>query len=122
MGIEKESQTENNYFQQSQSPKKNILIQPRVEMENSSKIKSPERKKAEKMTKNTTTVQNGNNTLSPERMLKLLEQAQITTIPFETEKTHSIKQHVVDPISETIQKQRQVMNLETLLFGDSNIF
>ncbi|XP_051155266.1 girdin-like isoform X2 [Leptopilina boulardi] len=124
LGIEKESQTENNYFQQSQSPKKNILIQPRVEMENSTKIKSPERKKAEKMTKNTTTVQNGNNTLSPERMLKLLEQAQITTIPFETEKTHSMKQHVVDPISETIQKQRlneRKMDLEKTQFLSKHI-
>lgn len=120
MGIEKESQTENSYLQESQSLKKenNISIQRHEESDGSNNMKNSERKKVQDINRNSVTIHNGNNELSPERMLKLLEQAQITTT-LELQKTKS-KQ--VDPLSESVQKQRQVINLETLLFGDSSFF
>lgn len=113
--IEKESQTESSYLQKSGNFRKdeNEFIQKVVNSEIVDR-----RRQEEINNRNTTNIQNGKNTLSPERMLKLLEQAQISN-QIEMQ-NNRLKQ--VDPISESIQKQRQVVNLETLLFGDSNVF
>ncbi|XP_033227237.1 protein fantom-like isoform X2 [Belonocnema kinseyi] len=114
-GITKESQTESSYLQESSklSEKKEVL----VEQQDSPKNKIPGRRKSQDMNENAKMIQH-ESSLSRERMLKLLEQAQINT-PFETQCAR-VKQ--IEPISEFVQKQRQVMSLETLLFGNSNFF
>ncbi|XP_043475267.1 uncharacterized protein LOC122506909 isoform X2 [Leptopilina heterotoma] len=117
--IEKESQTENSYLQKSENfrKKENEFIQPIVNSE------IPERRKQEEINRNTTNIQNGN-TLSPERMLKLLEQAQISN-QIEMQ-NNRLKQ--VDPISESIQKQRLkeggmkfIQDLETMQYLSRHI-
>lgn len=114
-GATKETQTESSYLQESSKlpEKKEVLVQ----QQDSPRNEVPERRKSQNMNENAKMIQH-ESPLSRERMLKLLEQAQINT-PFETQSTR-LKQ--IEPISEFVQKQRQVMSLETLLFGDSNFF
>ena len=114
-GVEKGSQTEDIHLQKPSKAqeKKKVAIQDPM----SPPRRVPERIKSPKMNEKVKRVPNGNS-LSPETMLKLLEQAQINT-PFDMRNAR-IKQ--IEPVSESVQKQRQVMNLETLLFGDSSFF
>lgn len=64
--------------------------------------------------------------MSREKMLKLLDQAQIST-PLETQNAARMRQIDVavaqnDASSEYPKSYRQVMNLETMLFGNSSSF
>lgn len=75
-------------------------------------VKEPVRKNAEQMSTE--------NPLTPEKMLKLLEQAQINT-PSDSMKfaPKNMTNRVAYNLMELNQRHRQVVSLEKLLFGDS---